>query len=695
MLKPASMAKVGILVLEEDLEGLTRSLQEEGLVQLSEGTVPSPMGRHEVRELENRAISLKAKVERMLSLLEGASSRGAGKEGAVARIKRALSPATSPEPFLVRTASALETIGWCEEQVREIGPELDSLGEAMKRASERRARLEEDLRLIRDMLPIKVPLARFRSTEMISTSFFYLPAERVDQFSSACRDQIDPIHVSVISGTRKRLVMALGLSIDRVKILTQIHRFEGEIVEIPPYEETPAAAEKAVIEAMQILDSETEQMADRLAEISGERLHDLRITAEALENEEERVKAHKLLGRTEHVAYLQGWVIEDDLDRLENVLSKATDGRYHLSASAPDPGESRQVPISLSNRWPFSSFEWITKMYGLPHYREIDPTPLIMPTFAVFFGTCLTDAGYGLLLAIISFFFLRRMWGQKVGWAFTLCGLATVLMGWLTGGWFGNILSSPDYGPNIAFFKPAWIDPLSQNGAIPFLAMVLLFGLAHLLLGHITAIISSARKGAFSRALVTNVGWCMTLIFGSIYILWSLLGTVSGWEASQTWKDLSTWGLIGGVALGMMGYVWSRAGASRAAGPAQFMYDILGHVADTVSYSRLLALGISSSVNAYLIDLLIMKFVWPRPGPGAGLLTIILAVLLAVVLSAGFVFLHLANMGLSCLSGFVHTMRLHFAEYFGKFYEAGGDEFLPFRSKRILTAVAMPEGGGG
>jgi V/A-type H+-transporting ATPase subunit I len=152
--------------------------------------------------------------------------------------------------------------------------------------------------------------------------------------------------------------------------------------------------------------------------------------------------------------------------------------------------------------------------------------------------------------------------------------------------------------------------------------------------------------------------------------------------------------MIGGMLMGVIGYVWERSGSARAAGPAQFLYDILGHVADAISYSRLLALGISSAVNAFLIDLIIFQIAWPTVGAGAGPVRIIIAVVIGVALSIGFVLLHLVNMGLNCLSGFVHTMRLHFAEYFGKFYEAGGDEFIPFKAERSLTSIVLREGEG-
>ena len=692
MFKPAPMSKVSALILDEDLEALTTRMHEEGLVQLSESQASTPLGRHEVKDLENRVSMLGSKVERMISLLEDARSKRIEKEGFLVKAKNLIRSGGAPVHRLIDMGSTEATVNWCSEGIKDLSPGLDHLGERLRKSMDRELKLNEELHLIRDLLPIKVPLRRFRRAEMISAFFFYLPADRVEHFISSSKDQVDPVHISVVSGTTIRLLMVMGLGSDRVKILTQIHRFDGELIEIPHYDEVPARVETEILEEIKRLDREIEETRDEIYDIAVKHLDDLKVLAEVLTIEEERIEALKLFSRTEHTILLHGWVPEKDLEKFERAVSSSTRGRYVLRSSIPTPEESASVPISLNNRWPFNSFEWVTKMYGMPHYKEVDPTPLIVPTFAVFFGTCLTDAGYGLILAFVSFFFLRKMWGEKVGMAFTLCGLATILMGWLTGGWFGNILYSEDYGPMIPFFKAAWVDPISKEGAIPFLALVLLMGIIHLVLGHITAIMSAGRKGRLIKGMVTHIGWILTIVFGSISILWSLLGGVSGWEASETWKNISTWGMVTGIVMGVVGYAWERSGAARVAGPVQFMYDILGHIADVISYSRLLALGISTAVNAYLIDLIILDFAWPSLAAGAGPLRIILAVLLGIVLSIGFVFLHLANMGLNCLSGFVHTMRLHFAEYFSKFYEAGGDEFIPFKSKRSLTAVSVSEG---
>jgi V/A-type H+-transporting ATPase subunit I len=686
------MMRVSLLILEEDLEAFTRCLHEEGLVQLLECSTEGSLGRHEVREIDNEIGLLSSRIDRMVNLLDEA--RQAGVEGGsfLDRIKNMVSASPPSEPRSVDLDTVKGTLQWCRDKVDPIAPELDRLGEVLRSAREERSSREGDLGLVRDLLPVKVPLASFRSAELTSSIFFYLPADRVETFQAAAREQISPVHISVISGATKRLLMAMSLEGDRVKLLTQIHRFEGEIIDLPPYDGVPSEVEGEILSIIENLDGRIRDTTGDIQRLAADNLDDLLVVQEVVNIERERINALKLLARTSRTTLFRGWVPESDVKRLEDVTSSLTSGRYVLKKEKPRDEEYTEVPIRLANRWPFNSFEWVTKMYGMPSYREIDPTALLLPTFIVFFGTCLSDAGYGIILATLSFFVLRKVWGEQMGLSLTLCGLATILMGWLMGGWFGNILYSGSwgYGPMIPLFKAGWKDPLASDGAVAVLSLSLLMGIIHLMLGHVTAIMVYARQNKLIKGLVVHVGWCLTLAFGSIFILWYLNLT----EANATWQQLSTWGMTIGIIMGIAGYIWDRSGPARAAGPAQFLYDILGHIADVISYSRLLALGISSAVNAFLIDLIIFQYAMPTLGPDAGVIRIVIAVVLGVLLAIGFLMLHLVNMGLNCLSGFVHTMRLHFAEYFGKFYESGGDEFTPFKSERSLTKVDAPEGAG-
>lgn len=681
MFKPAPMRWVRILLLDDDLENLTRELHEAGLVQLTESPAPGDMSRHRTKELEADSAGLAARVEKMVNLLEEAASARAERGSFVSRITGMLKGSPAPEPRRIEDRSIEAAVDWCRERVDQLAPRLDGLGETLRNARDGREKLEGDLELVRDLLPLRAPLQSFRDSELTSASFFYISAERFGGFESACRENIDPVYIRVISGTTDQLVMVMTLAEDRAKALTQIHRYEGEMVDLPDYEGSPAEAEEEILKKMAELDRRIEEITDEVYGIATEHLEEMRVVSEVLAVARNRTEGMKLLSRSERVVLLSGWVPERDMERLDTIVSSCTGGRFHLQSGSPKAEDYTKVPVSFDNRWPFNTFEWITKMYGMPSYREVDPTPLLAPTFAVFFGTCLSDAGYGLILALLGFFVLRKMWGERMGTSLMICGLATILMGWLFGGFFGNILYSEDYGPKISLFKAGWVDPLEAKGAVSVLSLALLMGIFHLMLGHLTAVMVSARQGRLLNGLVTHIGWCFTLAFGSIFVLWYLNLT----EANATWQAISTWGMVAGILMGVLGYVWEKSGSARATAPAQFLYDILGHVADVISYSRLLALGISSAVNAFLIDLIIFKFAWPSFSGTP--LSVIVSILLAVVLSIGFVLLHLVNMGLNCLSGFVHTMRLHFAEYFGKFYESGADEFIPFKSERSLTVV--------
>jgi len=682
MFRPAPMRKVNILVVKDDVEKVVERLHEAGLVQLVEAQISEPLQRFEGSEQEEQISQLSARLREVISSLEEAEPGGNGGGFISGMLGGSTEPGISAVPVAPQPRE--KVLEHASKLVQGILPQLEEINDSLKSSQSKIDQLSHHLHLVRDLMPIKVPLGLFRRLSKAVAFFFYLEEDRVEPFQQVCREKIKPVYISVISGTRRRLLIALSLPSEKELLLAQIHRFEGELIDLPPYEEEPSAAEAKIKKLIREEDAKARKAREALRDLARRHLKELRVASELVEIERERAEALGMFARTDRAALISGWIPEKDMKLLERTISTAVGKRFVIRSHSPGNPDGEDVPIQLENPKPFDNFEWITKMYGLPNYREVDPTPFILPTFAIFFGTCLTDAGYGLILLFLSVFFLRKIWG-KMGTTFAICGVATVFMGWLTGGWFGNILYNESYGLGLSFFKAVWSDPLENP--IPLLSLSLEMGIAHLLLGHVTAIMASARRGRLKQGLLAHGGWCLTLVFGSIFILW-YMNMVS---VSPLWRTLSTWGLAVGVVLGMTGYIWERSGSGRIAAPAQFMYDILGHVADVISYSRLLALGISTGVNAFLIDMIIVGIVWPGV-PKAGIVGAVVSVVAAVVLAIGFVLLHLVNMGLNSLSGFVHTMRLHFAEYFGKFYEGGGEEFRPFKASRTITSLAQDGG---
>ena len=366
---------------------------------------------------------------------------------------------------------------------------------------------------------------------------------------------------------------------------------------------------------------------------------------------------------------LEGWVKKEDLSGLRRGL-KEFSSLEMVVRRAGEKGEGK-VPVALSNRRFFKPFEFVTNLYGLPLYFEVDPTPFMAPFFALFLAFCLTDGGYGIILAALAYLGLKKMKigeeGKKLFYILFISGLITVVVGTLTGGIFGVQFSALP-----AFLSPlkrlVLFNPLTQP--MIFLAIALGMGIVHILLGIALEIWDSLRKGEIATALLDEVPW-ISIILGAILLglgRFGYLGETSG-----------TFGLI--MLLGGAGTLFIFAGRSsknlfiRLGKGIYQIYGVVGLFGDILSYSRLLALGLATSVIATIVNTLArMASEIPLVGPVA----------MVIILIGG----HLGNIGINCLSGFIHTARLQYVEFFGKFYQGGGQSFIPFKEEGKYIALS-------
>ena len=365
---------------------------------------------------------------------------------------------------------------------------------------------------------------------------------------------------------------------------------------------------------------------------------------------------------------LEGWVKKEDLAGLKRGLTEFSS----LEMLVRPPGEKGEggVPVALSNPRFFKPFEFVTHLYGLPLYFEVDPTPFLAPFFALFLAFCLTDGGYGIILAVAAYFGLKKMkigeGGRKLFYVLFISGLITIVVGTLTGGIFGVEFSGLP-----AFFSPlkrlVLFNPLREP--MVFLMIALGIGIVHILLGIALEIWDFLRKGQIAPAVLDEVPWVLIILGGILFGLgrFGYLGEVSG-----------TFGLI--MLLGGAGTLLIFAGRHsknlfiRLGKGIYEIYGIVGLFGDILSYSRLLALGLATSVIATVVNTIArMASETPLIGP----------VLMVIILIGG----HLGNLGINCLSGFIHTARLQFVEFFGKFYQSGGQSFRPFRSQGKYVAL--------
>lgn len=379
--------------------------------------------------------------------------------------------------------------------------------------------------------------------------------------------------------------------------------------------------------------------------------------------DEEKVK-EKLI-RTGKTVFITGWIPERTTEKCQKVLDE-NGFEYEIS----EPEEDDEVPVMIENNHFFSSFEGITEMYSLPAYRGFDPTSLYALFFASFFGIMLSDAGYGLIMAVACFLILKKYdlegSAKKMIKLFLWCGVSTVFWGAMFGGWFGDIVSviGKNFLGKEIILKPLWFNPISEP--IKLLIFSLALGVVHIFLGMGIKAYMQIRDGKVLDAIFDQGFWYI-LISGAI--VWAGAGSFYP-EAASVGK----WMFIGAMAGLLLTGGRHNKGIGKVVGGLASLYNITGYLSDILSYSRLLALGLATGVIAQVVNTMGGLF-------GGG---VVGGILLLII----FLFGHTLNFAINALGSYVHASRLQYIEFFGKFYEDGGEPFTPFaRNTKYIKII--------
>lgn len=376
-----------------------------------------------------------------------------------------------------------------------------------------------------------------------------------------------------------------------------------------------------------------------------------------------RLSAESLAG--DAVKLMVGWVLAEKAEEVADVLT-----RSHIYYEMEDPAFEDDVPVKIKNGAYSSLFEPILRMYSLPNYHDLDPTPVMAPFFMLFFGLCMGDAGYGLLILAASLVARRKLGAdmKAFGTLGIFLGAMTVVCGLLTGSVFGIDLTKQDW-TFLASVKPYFINESNYQlfGYSPMMVISVFIGLFQVLVGMCMSASKAARLYGWKYG-IGKMSWVVALV--SAILCFGL--PACGVELPQALVWLF-YGLIGISGLGIYFYnspdrnvvvnfgsgVWSTYNMAT------------GLLGDLLSYIRLFALGLTGGVlgsvfNQLAFDLTESLPWWHRWLP------------LLVVLLLG----HGINFSLCMISSFVHPMRLTFVEFFKNAeFEGGGKEYSPFRVK--------------
>ncbi|MFP4460361.1 MAG: V-type ATP synthase subunit I [Candidatus Zixiibacteriota bacterium] len=379
--------------------------------------------------------------------------------------------------------------------------------------------------------------------------------------------------------------------------------------------------------------------------------------------------------KSRSIFYITGWVRQELFDKVYKKLEAKYPETEVLELA---PGENENPPVALSNPKWLRPFEILTNMYGKPVRGMVDPTPWTGPFFALFFAFCMTDAGYGLLLALLgagALTFMKKKldYGKKNFMTLILyLGVLTIGTGIIAGSYFGfNPASVENPGAFSSFLlKLKIFDPLDD--ALLFFALTVYFAMIQLVIGYALSAyvkIKGAKNAMLKiKELVLGISWIL-LTFGISILVTQYI--YEPWAAPfDSIMPGVIWFGMGGVVLGFA--IFGPLGGEKIVGSVfnaigfDGLYGITGLFGDILSYARILALGISTGVIGGVINNL--------GGILAGS-SIILTIIAAIVVAAS----HVGYTALSALSAFIHPLRLQYVEYFGKFYESGGEDFKPFK----------------
>lgn len=307
-------------------------------------------------------------------------------------------------------------------------------------------------------------------------------------------------------------------------------------------------------------------------------------------------------------------------------------------------------------------FEPITYLYGVPTAKDIDPTPYLAGFFFLFFGFCLSDVGYGIVLTASTATLLLRYTVPKdmalFLKLFMVSGVASFLGGLIFGGYMGIEMSLlPEWLQRLNLFNPLE-DPL------PIFALALMLGIIQILTGMVLAIVREAKNGSFREGLLSKGPWLSLFISIGFWIS-SVMEYVPG-DNAAIWLWMVYASLLAIVLTG--GRKYKNPFAKIAMGLTS-LYESVNYLSDILSYSRLLAIGLATGALAFSINLLAMMAYEGIPYVGW------------LVLALIFVIGHFFNLAVNLLGAFIHTARLQFVEFFGKFIIGTGRAFTPFSRK--------------
>jgi len=519
-----------------------------------------------------------------------------------------------------------------------------------------RSKINSEIEVLTPWISLDAPFEDFKTLNSTIFLMGSLPKAFKDTFREKFESEIPYSYLEIISEVKE--VMNVILIIykgyeDKAKEILKHYNFSNINLK---YDGIPAQVVREYKARLEEISKEEERINVEIKD-DCQYLEDFKIVSEYLSNKHIKASACENFLKTESVVAIEGWVPTGLSSELEQSIVAITKENFYLELEDAT-SEDIDVPILLKNNAIVEPFELIISMYSLPEYSEIDPTPVMTPFYMVFFGMMLADLGYGIVMFIACAIALKKFnldeAQRKFVKFFWLLSIPTAIAGIVYGSFFGDLIKFKSLiNPGEDIMKLLII-------AIVIGAVQIFFGLG--VKGYILI-----RNGKPMDAIYDVLTWYAALIGAFLLIGGSSLGLTPAVINIGKWVMI-----VGMVALVLTQGRENKGIGAKLGGGLYGLYGISSYIGDLVSYSRLMALGLSGGFIAASFNMLIGMI----PSP----FNIIFGVFI-------FVGAQTFNLLLSALGAFVHSARLQYVEYFSKFYAGGGKAFKAFKPNNQYISV--------
>lgn len=440
----------------------------------------------------------------------------------------------------------------------------------------------------------------------------------------------------------------------------------------------PAEDMEELEKEIQTLRSDTDSLKKELCAMA-DRRRDFHFLQDYFRMRSEKYGVIGELAQSRRVFLVEGYVPAEKCDALEEKIVTGFDAVFETY----EPAEEEDVPVLLKNNGFAAPVESVVESYSMPGKGELDPSMLVACFYYILFGLMLSDAAYGLIMVIGCALALHKVPRMEEGMKKTLkmflyCGISTTICGFLFGSFFGdavNVIATTFFHRPDISLPAIWFEPIDKP--MKMLVFCFVVALVHLFVGLGAKFYMCVKDGKILDGIYDVIFWYLLVGGAVVYLLTMPMFTqmlgLSFTISAEAGKVSGVIAIAAAIGIILTSGRESKSWFKRILKGLYGVYGVTSYLSDILSYSRLLALGLATSV---------ISSVFNKMGSmlGDGVFGVIVFILVFVV---G----HSLNLAINALGAYVHTNRLTFVEFFGKFYEGGGRKFAPFTEETSYFTV--------